>query len=237
MNTSSTGSLQLPPPEVIPPFVGTDSVFTDRTAGGTTTEISNPDSTSPAEAMTNAVPTPVPATRPDSSTFATVVSVELQPKDTPDRGWPFASSASAEACTEPRRISLNASGMTEMEATICSTVISAVADASPAATLTVNLPLRMAVTSPAESTVATEVSLPDHAMSTPVMACPYWSRMAAANCTVSPRERSVAEAGEIAIVAGTGGSAVPHPPHRHATAAATTARLFNSFRIIQANMS
>ena len=167
--------------------MGTDRSSIERTGGGTTTEISDPASTPPDEAMADAIPTPTP----DQTRFvdgATVESSECQAKGAAGMGWPFASSASAEARTDPRRISVNASGRTRMAATFCSTVISAVPSSAPAEAVTAVTPLPTAVTNPAASTPATEASPLVHAIAVPVMACPYWSSTVAESCTVSPRE-------------------------------------------------
>ena len=117
VNTCSCGSSQDPAPHPSPPFVGPNTISTDRTGGGTTTSISSADSIPVEAARTNADPTRTALTSADSLTVATAVSLEAHEKATSATAFPLASAAPADACTEPPTIILKAAGTIEMEAT------------------------------------------------------------------------------------------------------------------------
>ena len=83
------------------------------------------------------------------------------------------------------------------------------------------MPFPTTFTSPAASTVTTDSSPDVHLMVTPEMVRPSRSCTVAVSRMVSSNQRSVAESGEIAMLAGTGGS-VPHPPAKARTTSQNT---------------
>ena len=77
-------------------------------------------------------------------------------------------------------------GDTSTEATSCATVTIADPDADPADAVIVAVPLPDAVTTPAASTVATELALVVQVTATPVITVESWSRTSVISCAVAP---------------------------------------------------
>lgn len=97
------------------------------------------------------------------------------------------------------------SGVIEIRATFCDTVITTDADADPALAVMVDSPFAVAVTRPAALTSATEATLLSQ-LTGVVMGLPFWSITVADSWTVCPMAVSVLPAGDMVTRAGTDGA-------------------------------
>ena len=158
--------------------------------------------TEPAVAVTSVAPLPTADTSPAASTVATDSSTAAQANSAPATRCSLASNASAERRTvSPNAIRASEAGVTFSATATCPTVTCALPVTVPAVAVTSVAPLPTAVTSPASSTVATDLFPAAQVNSVPATRCPLASNASAERRTVSPKATRVSGTGGISTAA------------------------------------
>ena len=140
--------------------------------------------------------------------MATVGSLDDHEKSASATAFPFASNASAARRSVSPGPIVASAGVTVTDDADCITDTEALPDAEPDDAVMAAAPSPLAVTSPAESTVATSVSLLDHETVTPSIVRPAWSLTSAASRPCWPMAVNASVSGVTATVVGSGSTTV-----------------------------
>ena len=98
-------------------------------------------------------------------------------------------------------------GRTSSDSATCAMRAMTTAEADARAAVTSTVPLSTDTTRPSASTLATAVSVVDHAKASPSISLPSASKAVAASATVSPSEANSIVCGAIAMLTGVGNTA------------------------------
>ena len=149
------------------------------------------------------VPLACAITFPSSSTAATTGFDDSQTRSA-DIAFPLASRTLASNCrSAPAAVNKTSSCDSAMLAGLCSTVTAAEAETEPLLTVTVAVPLSIAVTSPFAFTETMDALEEPQPICTDIVA-PFWSLAVACSCAVASSASRVSSEGETVILVSTG---------------------------------